>query len=438
MFRFVTVAEFGSALSLLRDREFTALAGTAFARSQAYSTILIALALYADVFETTGFVEGLFGTGFAVVQLLIVLPLGRKVDTGDAKRWLLVGLALNVAVFVGFVFVDSAVHVVLIRILQGVGASILWITGSTVIGHISPDDENGRWLGSYNQIAAISSLAGDALGGYMLYAHGFTWTYAVLSAVTIAAFLLVLAFLRSDPGGGVENDAGGGVETLRALFSLPMVKALVLFRVAFSVGKMAVIIFLPILARTEFGINALVIGWILAGGKLTKSLLQGYVGDLSDRVGRKQYFVLVGALLYGLGTAMIPLSFYFEGAIQPIRIQAFGDVQQLGGAFFALFAAYSVLGVADSIRLPASMSLFVEEGEKYDSVASSMSLRSISWKVGQVTGPVGVGLVIDFVSVSAAFYAAAGFIVVAAGIFWLVFTRASRAAEASSGATPGD
>ncbi|MEZ3143998.1 MFS transporter [Halobaculum sp. MBLA0143] len=439
MFRYVTV-DFGNSVALLRDREFAALAGTAFARSQAYSTILIALALYADQFGTTGFVEGLFGTGFAVVQLLIVLPLGRQVDKGNAKRWLLGGLAINVVVFFGFMFVESSVHVILIRMLQGVGASILWITGSTVIGTIAPDDGNGRWLGSYNQVAAFSSLAGDAVGGYLLYTYEFTFTYVVLSGVTIAAFLLVFAFLRDDPGGGVEGDAGGGRATLRALLDLPMVKALVTFRIAFSVGKMAVIIFLPILARTEFGINALVIGWILAGGKLTKSLTQGYVGDLSDRVGKKQYFVVVGALLYGLGTALIPLSFYFEGAITPVSIQAFGGVQELGGAFFALFGAYCVLGVADSIRLPASMALFVEEGEKFDSVASSMSLRSISWKVGQVAGPVGVGLIKDFVSVEAAFYTAAGFIVVASGIFWVVFTRASAAAEQSADPSvdPGD
>lgn len=432
--------DFGNSIALLKNREFAALAGTAFARSQAYSTILIALALYAEQFGTTGFVEGLFGTGFAVVQLLIVLPLGRQVDKGNAKRWLLAGLAINVVVFFGFMFVQSAVHIVLVRILQGVGASILWITGSTVIGTISPDDENGRWLGSYNQVAAFSSLAGDAVGGYLLYTYEFTFTYVVLSGITVAAFLLVFAFLRDDPGGGVEGDAGSGRETLRALLDLPMVKALVLFRVAFSVGKMAVIIFLPILARTEFGINALVIGWILAGGKLTKSLTQGYVGDLSDRVGEKQYFVVVGALLYGVGTALIPLSFYFEGTITPLSIRAFGGVQELGGAFFALFAAYSVLGVADSIRLPASMALFVEEGEKYDSVASSMSLRSISWKVGQVAGPVGVGLIKDFVSVEAAFYTAAGFIVVASGIFWVVFTRASAATDDGGEAAvdPGD
>ncbi|EJN60277.1 MFS transporter [Halogranum rubrum] len=426
----------GHSLALLRDREFAALAGTAFARSQAYSTVLIALALYAEQFGTTGFVEGLFGTAFAFVQLLIVLPLGRKIDTGNAKRFLLAGLVLNVAVFGGFALVESATHVILVRVLQGVGASLLWITGSTVVGEISPEDESGRWLGSYNQVAAFSSLAGDVVGGYLLYAYDFRLTYLVLSLVTIGAFVLVFAFLRDNPGGKTDPEDATSVETFRALLARPMVRALVAFRLSFSFGKMAVIIFLPILARTEFGINAFAIGWILAGGKLTKSLLQGYTGDLTDRIGRKPYFVAAGALLYGVGTAMIPLSYLAEGALSPVAFGFAGQSVELGGAFFALFAAYGLLGVGDSLRLPASMALFVEEGERFDSVASSLSLRSISWKVGQVVGPAVVGIIIDVVSTTVAFLTAAGFIVVATVVFAVTRTRATT--EADTVATLGD
>ena len=390
------MAQFGNSVRLLGDREFAALAGTAFARSQAYSTILIALALYADLFGTTGFIEGLFGTAFAVVQLVIVLPLGRRVDTGNAKRWLLGGFLINVAVFVGFALVDSSVHIILVRMIQGLGASVLWITGATVIGEISPDDEQGRWLGSYNQFASFSSLAGDLVGGYLLYAYGFGETYVVLTAVTLAAFALVFAFLRDNPGGREDPEDAGGIETFRSLLGLPMLRALVFFRFTFSVGKMAVIIFLPIYARTTFGISAFAIGWIMAGGKATKALTQGFVGDLTDRYERTYLFVAVGALLYGVGTAIIPLAAYFDGTVAPVTVSYLGDSQTLGGAFFALFAAYSLLGVADSIRLPASMSLFVDEGEAYDSVASAMSLRSVSWKVGQVVGPVLVGTTMDW------------------------------------------
>ncbi|WP_313690866.1 MFS transporter [Halorarum halobium] len=427
------MARFGNSVALLRDREFAALAGTAFARSQAYSTILIALALYAETFGTTGFIEGLFGTAFALVQLAIVLPLGRKVDTGNAKRYLLAGFLVNVATFLGFMLVQSPEHVILVRMVQGLGASMLWITGATIIGEISPDGERGRWLGSYNQFASFSSLAGDLLGGYLLYAYGFTETYLVLTLITLGTFVLVYAFLRDNPGGRKDPEEAGGLETFRSLIDLGMLRALVTFRFTFSVGKMAVIIFLPIYARTEFGISAFAIGWIMAGGKLTKALTQGFVGNLTDRLGRKHYFVAVGALLYGLGTAAIPLASYFEGSVAPVEISYLGDTQVLGGAFFALFGAYSILGIADSIRLPASMALFVEEGEQYDSVASAMSLRSISWKVGQVVGPVLVGTVMDFVSTEAGFLLAAGFIAFATASFVVQSRFAARAAAAESG-----
>lgn len=184
-----------------RDRAFVALAGTAFARSQVYSTVLIALALYADIFTTTGTIEGLFGTAIATIQVFITLPLGRRVDTGNARRWLLAGLLLNVVVLVGFTQVASPVHVVLMRIVQGASASILWITGSSVVGDISPDHESGRWLGAFRQVSAFSSMVGDLLGGYLLFTYGFTATDAVVSAVTLTAFVAVLLYARDTPGG---------------------------------------------------------------------------------------------------------------------------------------------------------------------------------------------------------------------------------------------
>ncbi|WP_323192324.1 MFS transporter [Halostella sp. PRR32] len=426
----------GGVRHLFRDREFIALASTAFARSQAYSTILIALALYADLFGTSGTVEGMFGTAFALAQLVIVLPLGRLIDIGNAKRYLVAGLVLNVGVFVGFSLVGRVEHVIVMRTVQGVGASLLWLTGTAVVGEISPDESRGLWLGAYNQVGAVSSLAGDVFGGVLLYLYGFRTTYAVLIAVTTLATLAVVAFLRDNPGGKANPEESTGIETLRQLLGRTAIRALVVFRLSFSVGKMAVIIFLPIYARTEFGISALLIGGILAGGKLTKSLFQGTVGEYTDRVGRKHYFVLAGAVLYAVGTALIPLA-EFAGRVFPtVTVSALGDTVTLVPAFFALFSAFGLIGVADSLRLPASMTLFVEEGEQFDAVAGSMSLRSIGWKIGQVSGPVAVGALWDATSVFVAFWTAAGFILVSAAIFAALYER--EPAVGSAAASPTD
>lgn len=408
-------------LRLFQNKEFIALASTAFARSQAYSTILIALALYADLFHTSGIVEGLFGTAFALVQLVIVLPLGRAIDTHNAKRFLLGGLGLNVVVFIGFSFVDSVGGVIFMRALQGLGASILWLTGSAAIGEISPDTERGRWLGTYNQVAAFSSFAGDAVGGLLLYSYGFQVTYAVLSAITIAATIAVFVFLRDNPGGRTDPEEATGVETLYRLLDRTAIRALVVLRLGLSFGKMAVITFLPIYAHTVFSMNPLLVGGILAGGKLTKALFQGRIGSYTDRVGHKHHFVIAGALVYALGTAMIPLAGMATESFSALSIPGV-DGMRLTPAFFVLFAAYSVIGIADCLRLPASMALFVEEGEYFDAVAASLSLRSVGWKVGQVCGPLLVGAIWDATSILTAFLTASVFIVGSAGVFTVLYS----------------
>src|SRR5699024_11067568 len=275
-------------------------------------------------------------------------------------HFLLAGLGINVLAFVGFAFVGNATDVILVRVLQGAGASILWLAGSAVVGELSPGDSRGRWLGTYNQVAAFSSLAGDALGGFLLYAYGFSFTYSVLSAITILAGVMVYFFLRDNPGGKKDPEEATGIETLRTLLGRTPVRALVFFRLGFGFGKMAVVTFLPIYARTAFGMNPLFVAAILAGGKLTKTLLQGVVGSYTDRIGHKHLFVVAGALTYAIGTAMIPFAGSATGVLPSLSLSAFGETVTLAPAFFVLFAAAAVIGVAVSLRPPDGLALLVE------------------------------------------------------------------------------
>ncbi len=407
-----------SPLALFRDPEFVALTSMRFVSGMAFATIIIALALYADLFAASGIVAGLFGTVYALVRLVVVLPLGRKIDLGNSKHYLLVGLGLNVLMLVGFTLVSSIEHVIALRGLQALGSAFLWITGAAVVGEIAPDGGRGLWIGTYNQIRSVGSLCGDLVGGALLFLYGFETTYAALVAVTLLSTAAVFAWVRDDPGTRSDPEEATGVETFSRLLERRAILALVVFRFAFSFGKMAVIIFLPIYARTEFGMTALLIGGILAGGKLTKGLAQGYVGEVADRVGALEWFVFAGTVGYALGTALIPAAGQAARVLPPVTVAAGGWGEfTLVPAFFVLFVAYSVLGVADSLRLPTSMALFVEEGEHFDAVAGSLSLRSVAWQVGAIVGPLAVGGTLDYVSIAAGFWLAAGFMVLAGVAF---------------------
>jgi MFS family permease len=416
-----TAAGDRSPLALLRDPEFLTLTSVRFITGLAFATIIIALALYADLFEASGVVAGLFGSAYAIVRLFVVLPMGRRIDLGNSKRWLLLGLGLNVLLLVGFTRVSAIEHVIALRGLQALGATFLWVTGAAVVGEIAPDDDRGLWIGTYNQAQSVGSLGGDLVGGALLFLYGFQTTYGVLIALTLVVTAGVVVFVRDDPGIRSDPSEATGVETFGRLLKRRAILALVAFRFGFSFGKMAVVIFLPIYARTQFGMSALLIGGILAGGKLTKGVVQGYVGGYADRVGSMHWFVLAGTFGYAVGTALIPAAGMATSVFPSVSLRGLGGELTLGPAFFSLFLAYSVLGVADSLRIPTSMTLFVEEGEYYDAVAGSLSLRSVSWQVGAIVGPVAVGGMLDYLSFTAGFSLAAGFIVVAGLVFLALF-----------------
>ncbi|MFB6173786.1 MAG: MFS transporter [Halobacteriales archaeon] len=418
-------AESAGPLSLFREPEFVALASARFVRGMSFATIIIALALYADRYAASGVVAGLFGTVYALVRLVLVLPLGRAIDLGDEKRYLLGGLAANVLILVGYSAVGAIEHVVVLRALQGGGSALLIVTTTTVVGQIAPDEDRGLWIGTSGQVKSVSGLAGDMGGGALLFAYGFGTTYAVLIGLTVVSALLVVLFVRADPGASAGSEERTGIETYRRLLSRAAIRALVAFRFAFSFGKMAVLIFLPIFARTEFGMSSVAIGGILAGGRVTKALAQGHVGSASDRLGTESWFVLGGALLYALGTGLIPLAPVAAGAAEPATVAAFGHSVSVGPAWGWLFGCYVILGMADSLRIPTSVSMFVAEGERFDAVAGSVSLRSVSWQFGAIVGPVAVGTTRDAVGYGAGFGLAAAVVLVAGGIFAALYAAGS-------------
>lgn len=410
-----------SPIGLFRNPEFVALASVRFVSGMAYAVIIIALALYADIFEASGIAAGLFGSAYAIVRLVLVLPLGRKIDLGNSKQYLLIGLGLNLVLFLALTFVQTIEHVILLRGFQAIGSIMLWITGVAVVGEIAPDDGRGLWIGTYNQVRSIASLCGDLVGGGLLFVYGFEMTYGVLIGITFLSTLAVYLFVRNDPGTRTDPDGATGLETLIRLLKRRAILALVAFRFSFSFGKMAVILFLPIYARTQFGMNAFLIGGLLAGGKLTKGFAQGYVGKFADRVGKEEWFIFAGTITYAAGTILIPAAGLAAAVIDPVTLSSGGRELTLLPSFFVLFMAFGILGLADSLRLPTSMALFVQEGGYYESVAGSLSLRSVSWQFGAIIGPLVVGAMFDYVSFTGGFLLAAVLMVVAGFVFLLLF-----------------
>src|SRR4051795_7669476 len=95
----------------------------------------------------------------------LLIPGGRLGDLLGRKRVLTAGIAIFGLSSLLCGTAQSAEMLILFRLLQGLGASLLFPVGISVISHAVPGDEPGRAIGNVYGIGAIGTAIGPFVGG---------------------------------------------------------------------------------------------------------------------------------------------------------------------------------------------------------------------------------------------------------------------------------
>ncbi len=338
---------------------------------------------YAKLLDATPYWIGLFTTGFALASTLTVLPAGWISDRHDKRTVLIVGLVSSLASYVVFLWADSVQLVTLGRIFQGIGMSTVGLTVLSLVASLAPDSERGMYIGTLNAVGNFSSGFGAILGGWLYGLFGFVVPYTLMIVLTSAAIVLAVGFIPRDSTRVREITFGPLLRSRR-------VQAMSAFRIPYAFAVMLTRTYVPIYVGVVLGFSALEVGLVLAAEKLVNMAGQRFTGILSDVHGRFP-LVLLGGTLYGLGAAAIPAQTSLVG----------------------LCLVNGFLGAADSLREPASMALFADEGSRLGGIASSFSVRNIIWRPGSVLAPMVGSFLMAEIGIHYVFYAAVGFSVLA-------------------------
>lgn len=360
------------------EKKFIPLYITRFSISLGITTLLNFIAIYADLFEASGFWVGMFTTSYTTVQLVTLLPIGWVSDRFNKKKILLGGLAVLAISYFCFIFVNGVVSLTVVRVIQGIGLAAAGTTCLAITGEFAPAEMRGKIIGTSNAWRLLSSALGSVAGGWMVQKWGFTPPYLVLASATIISGVLTYVFVEEDESRITQF-------TFKTHLTNRRIQSLAWFRSFYAFSVMMVRTYVPVFARLALSMSAFHVGLLLATEKLTNMLLQRYSGKISDRLGRFS-ILAVGGTTYALGAIFIPFQ----------------------SGFWGLMAINGFLGVADSLREPASMALFADEG-RGSGIASSISLRSIIWQPGAILGPMIGGLLMDWVGFGYVFWLASAF-----------------------------
>ncbi len=338
------------------------------------SIVNIALPTLTDEFDTSFGVVQWVVLSYLLVQATLVLSLGRLGDM-IGKKWIFTS---GFAVFtVGSVLAGlsrTVSFLIAARVVQAVGAAMVFALAFAIVTEAFPPSERGRALGISGTVVSLGIIAGPVIGGLLIDAASWRWIFFVNLPVGIIGTITAARVVpNTKPGGGHRFDFVGAGLFLVALLSLllgltwgqavgftdPLILTL------FIVATIAFVVFIAVERRVEepmldltlfrdadltsnlvtgfvtfVGIQGLLllspfyltnvlgyepraVGLLLGAVPITLGIVAPISGSLSDRIGARPVTVAGLAILtvgyviasFGLGLDTTALAFVMIGSV---------------------------------------------------------------------------------------------------------------------------
>jgi len=328
-----------------------------------FAAIAPLLPEYVDELGLSKAEAGILSAAYAAGTLVGSLPAGYVASRMGPRRTVIVGLLL--LGFASFVFgfgeeiylLDGA------RFVQGIAGALIWSGALTWLIGASPEDKRGSVIGTALGTAVAGALLGPALGAIA----GSIGTEPVFSSVLVITLFLSVAASRMPEIRPPERQ--GLREVVATMVSRPVLDAAAFVAVP-SVMFGAIEVLVPLRIDDLGGGHGLIAGGFIAGAAL-EAMLAPVAGRMSDRVGRRQPYV-VGLSICAVAMAGVALAATLGGVLTALIVTSLG-----AGLCFAP-ALTLISDVAESSSLHQGF---------------AAGLSNMAWASGQVIGGVGGGIV---------------------------------------------
>jgi EmrB/QacA subfamily drug resistance transporter len=151
------------------------------------------------------------------VPLLIT---GRLGDRIGPKKLYLTGLALFTLASVWCGLTNSIEMLIVARVFQGLGASMMTPQTMAVITRIFPPNQRGRAMSLWGATAGVATLVGPILGGVLVDGLGWQWIFFINAPIGVIGFVLAMRLVPDLPTHEHKFDLIGVVLSAVGLFLL--------------------------------------------------------------------------------------------------------------------------------------------------------------------------------------------------------------------------
>lgn len=360
------------------------------------------LALFAESLGASPERIGLIVSVSTLTGVFLKLPSGALSDIYGRRMLLRVGvIAFGVPPFF-YPFISDLDVLTLLRLFHGLATAIFAPSALATVAELYRE-RRGAALGTYTACTQSGALLGPFIGGYLVFASGFSSSFLTAGVFGCIAIVMFYSLhLPSPPTRVHDNKLASVWAEMWKGFSIVARNRKVLITSSTDAAKMiangALMAFLP-LYGVSVGLNAAEVGLLFTVQSLTSFISKPIMGRVSDRVGR-QPLIFLGLLMCAATFVCIP------------HVTGLAVLLVLSSGF----------GFGEAV-VTSSSSAFVADSSEFKTLGAGMGMQGTIGDIGHASGPLLAGVLIAQMSYAGAFGIIAGLQVAAAGIFWLTMRQ---------------
>ncbi len=229
---------------------------------------------------------GLAFSAFGVVMGATGIFFGAHSDVIGRKPYLVLSLALRVAVTFFYTQATSTVDFIILNALNGISNSLSGVIVPALMTDLTKDSERGRRFGGMGGFGWMGIGLGYFIGGALSQIFGYFWSFVLLTVLVLISCFLVLLFIPSYRLPSRERFSLGLIKQLSSNLKIWLI--IMFFSSLVMVPVEVLVIPLYSVSPGPLGIDKIVFGSFMAISYILTSTTQFIGGSMADKYGRRK------------------------------------------------------------------------------------------------------------------------------------------------------
>lgn len=334
---------------------------------------------------------GFLVTAFTFPSVVLGPIIGLLADRLGRKKILIPSLMLFGIAGTTCAFVRDFNLLVLLRLLQGIGAASLLSLSVTLIGDLYSGERRTAAMGYNASVSSIGTALYPTIGGALAVMG---WYYPfMLPFVAIPVGFLALFLLKNPEPKSEQNLKQYLKNALPILKNRHILGLFIASAANFSLLYGAYVTYLPTLLEGSFKASSLTIGLMLSSISVAIAITSSQLGKLARRFPEKS-LIKASFVFYGLALLIIPF------------------VNNL----WLLLIPTTIFGIGLGIGFPSIQTLLAELAPR-EYLGTVISINGTFFGLGQTLGPLLMGIAFGVGGINSVFFAGVGLAIASLIVF---------------------